>query len=130
MERANKEWEDEQALRVKSNTVILNAESWEGNFLKARDAYFVNFYEANCSACIDLNREWEGVSTELKGRARVAKLNISEDGNEVLEESIKLENYPSVRFYPAGNKNVDEYTEFTGLKKKFSLLEWANLKLS
>lgn len=66
----------------------------------------------------------------MKGRARVAKLNISEEGNEILEESIKLENYPSIRFYPAGNKNVDEYTEFTGLKKKFSILDWANLKLS
>lgn len=57
-ERANKEWEDEQALRVKTNTLLLNAETWQTNFLKTREAYFVNFYEANCSVCIELNKEW------------------------------------------------------------------------
>lgn len=90
----------------------------------------MNFYEANCSDCISLNAEWEAISTELKGRAKVAKLNITEEGNEALEEQIKLENYPSVRFYPVGNKNVDEFSEFTGIRKKFSILEWANSKLS
>lgn len=40
-----------------------------------------------------------------------------------------MSSYPSIRFYPVGTKNVDSYQEFDGIKKKFSILEWANLRL-
>jgi protein disulfide-isomerase A6 len=127
-ERAQKEWEDEQELRKKSGVVVLTEETWESSFLKEREPYFINFYEANCSACIELNREWEAVATALKGMAKVCKLNISEALK--LESQIKLESYPSVRYYPAGSKKVDSYEEFKGVKKRFSIIEWAKGRLS
>ena len=73
--------------------------------MKSRDAFFVNIYEANCSACIELNKEWELVSTELKGKLKVGKLNITETHE--LEEDLKLTKYPSVRFYKTGTKKID-----------------------
>lgn len=76
--RANKEWNDEQELRKKSNTLLLDYDNWDAQFLKSREPFLINFYEANNSACIDLNREWELVSTELKGKVRVAKINLTE----------------------------------------------------
>lgn len=74
-----------------------------------------------------MNKEWEAVSTALKGKVKVAKINITEA--ESLESDIKLSIYPSIRFYPVGTKKVDSYQEFDGTKKKFSILEWANNKL-
>ena len=68
------------------------------------------------------------MADDLKGRAIVAKINIT-DSHE-LEEQFKFENYPVVRFYPAGVKNVNDFVAFDGILKKFSLLEWANAKLS
>ena len=47
-------------------------------FLNSREPFLINFYEANNSACIGLNKDWEIVSTELKGKVRVAKINITE----------------------------------------------------
>jgi len=62
-ERANKEWADEQELRKKSNTILLDYQNWETLFLKEREPFLINFYEANNSACIGLNKEWELLST-------------------------------------------------------------------
>ena len=77
-ERAKKEWDDEQNLRVKSNTLVLTNENFDSGFIKQRNPFFINFYDSNCSACIDLNKEWEKVADDLKGRAIVAKINITD----------------------------------------------------
>jgi hypothetical protein len=65
-------------LRKKSDTLVLDNNNWDSGFLKAREAFFINFYEANCSSCIDLNKEWESVATSLKGKAKIAKINMTE----------------------------------------------------
>lgn len=44
------------------------------------------------------------VSTEYKGKVKVAKINVTE--NEGLEEQLKLVKFPSVRFYKNGPKKV------------------------
>lgn len=76
--------------------------------MKEREPFFINFYEANCSACIELNKEWEAVATSLKGKAKVAKLNITEA--ESLESEIKLSQFPVIRFYPVGTKKLESFT--------------------
>jgi hypothetical protein len=50
-ERAKKEWDDEQNLRKKSDVIVLTASNWN-SFVNGREAWVINFYEANCSACI------------------------------------------------------------------------------
>ena len=45
------------------------------------------------------------MANELKGRAIVAKINITDSYK--LEEQLKMEKFPIVRFYPTGVKNVD-----------------------
>lgn len=129
-ERANKEWKDEEELRKKSNTLLLDYENWESAFLRSREPFLINFYESNNSACIDLNREWEQVSTELKGKLKVAKINITETENHRLEDQLKLSRYPSIRFYKNGPKKVEDFAQYEGVNKKFSILEWVNARLS
>jgi hypothetical protein len=77
-----------------------------------------------------LNREWELLSTELKGKVRVAKINLTETENHKLEDQIKISKYPSIRFYKNGPKKVEEYTQYEGINKKFSILEWVTARLS
>lgn len=77
-ERANQEWNDEQALRVKSDVVVVGSNTWDSAFLKERIPVLMNVYEANCSACIEMNREWEAVATAYKGSVKVIKINITE----------------------------------------------------
>lgn len=129
-ERANKEWADEQELRKKSNTILLDWSNWESTFASSRDPFLINFYEGNNSHCIELNREWELVSTELKGKVKVAKINLTEADNHKLEDQIKLSRYPSVRFYKNGPKKVNEFSLYDGVHKKFSILEWVNARLN
>lgn len=45
------------------------------------------------------------MSTELKGKLKVGKLNITETHE--LEEDLKLTKYPSVRFYKTGTKKIE-----------------------
>ena len=62
------------------------------------------------------------MSTELKGKVRVAKINMTEEGNDQLEDQLKIEKYPSIRFYKTGPKKVPEFGEYDGIRKKFSIL--------
>jgi protein disulfide-isomerase A6 len=129
-ERANKEWSEEQELRKKSNTLLLDWANWETAFLASRDPFLINFYESNNSACVGLNREWEQLSTDLKGRVKVAKINLTEADNHKLEDQLRLTKYPSVRFYRNGPKKIDDFSLFEGVHKKFSILEWVEEKLN
>ena len=104
--------------------------SWESTFLKSRDPFLVNFYEANNSACVDLNREWELVSTALKGKVKVAKINMTEGNNHRLEDQVKLTRFPSIHFYRDGPKKVSDYSLYEGVHKKFSILEWVEERLA
>jgi len=38
--------------------------------------------------------------------------------------------YPTIRYYKNGPKKVNEYTEYEGIRKKFSILEWINERLN
>lgn len=67
-----------------------------------------------------MNKEWEAISTALKGKARVGKLNITE--SESLESQLQLTQFPSIRYYSVGNKKVESFVQFEGIKKKFSIL--------
>lgn len=125
-ERANKEWNDEQELRKKSNTLLLDYATWSDVFLKSREPFLINFYEGNNSACIDLNHVWEEVSSEYKGKIRVAKINLTEASNHNLEEQLRISSYPEVRFYANGPKKADSFSLFEGLKKRTHLFEWIN----
>lgn len=115
-------------MRKKSDTIILDAKNWN-TFANGREAWLINFYESNCSVCIGLNKEWELISTAYKGKVKVAKINMTEAGNEALEDQIQLSKYPSVRFYKSGPKKVSEFSEFEGIHKRFSIQEWLNSKL-
>ena len=98
--------------------------------MKSRDPFIVNFYEGNNSACIDLNRVWEEMSSEYKGKVRVAKINLTEANNHKLEDELRISNYPEVRFYANGPKKADSFSLFEGLKKRTHLFEWINEKLN
>ena len=47
-------------------------------------------------------------------------MNITEAAK--LENDLKLSKYPSVRFYRSGLKKIDEFSEYSGVQKKFSIL--------
>jgi hypothetical protein len=47
-----------------------------------------------------------------------------------LEDQIKIARYPSIRFYKNGPKKVEDYTQYEGINKKFSILEWVNARLN
>jgi len=66
----------------------------------------------------------------LKGKLKVAKINITEESNHKLEDQLKLSRYPSVRFYQGGPKKIEEFSQYEGVQKKFSILEWVESKLT
>lgn len=62
------------------------------------------------------------MSAELKGKIKVAKVNLTEHSE--LEQLFELKDFPVVRFYPGGIKKLDNFVDFSGTKKKFTLIEW------
>ena len=60
----------------------------------------------------------------------MAKINITESNNHELEEELKISKYPTIRFYKNGPKKTNDYTEYDGVRKKFTILEWVNEKLN
>lgn len=46
-----KEAEEEAQLREKSDTIILTPQMFKDSLMKSREAYALNIYVANCTAC-------------------------------------------------------------------------------
>ena len=64
----------------------------------------------------------------MKGKAIVAKINVTESYE--LEDGFRVEKYPAVRYYAAGMKKLDQFSQFEGILKKFSFLDWANERMT
>lgn len=52
----------------------------------------------------------------------MAKLNLTEHSE--LEEVFQLKDFPAIKFYPGGVKKQESSIDFSGVKKKFSMIEW------
>lgn len=59
----------------------------------------------------------------MKDRIKIAKVNLTE--HEDLEETLKVTQFPTVMYFPAGIKNVEKSQKYDGYRRSKAIIDWA-----
>ena len=68
--------------------------------------------------------EWAKLATSLKGEIKVAKIDASVEGSKS-KTKYKVEGFPTIRFFGAGEKVDGDYESFDGARDYNTLLNYA-----
>ena len=105
----------------------------EETILNSKEAWFVEFYAPWCGHWYFLNSyhnskklapEWAKLATSLKGEVKVAKIDASVEGSKA-KAKYKVEGFPTIRFFGAGEKVDGDYESFDGARDYNTLLTYA-----
>lgn len=91
--------------------------------MNSQDAWFVEFYAPWCDHCKKLSPEWAKLGSLLKGEIKVAKIDSSKHTKS--HEKYKVKGYPSLKFFPAGEKLQGEWEDYDGSREAASMASWA-----
>jgi len=92
------------------------------------EAWLIDLYAYWCDHCQKLRPEWAKLATQMKGIAKVAKIDASQ--NRQFDQTFGLKGYPHVVMVPAGPKDKKVYYAHEGARTSDSLYEWAMEKMN
>jgi protein disulfide-isomerase A6 len=91
--------------------------------MNSNDAWMVEFYAPWCDHCKKLAPEWVKLANEVKGEVKVAKIDSSK--NTKMHEKYKVKGYPSIKYFPAGEKLDGEFEDYDGGRDASAMISWA-----
>ncbi|XVF72711.1 hypothetical protein PTKIN_Ptkin12aG0142300 [Pterospermum kingtungense] len=94
---------------VPSNVVVLNADNFNEIVLDETKDVLVEFYAPWCGHCKNLAPTYEKVATALKNEEDVVIANLDADKYRDLAEKYGVSGYPTLKFFPKGNKAGEDY---------------------
>lgn len=74
----------------------------------------IEFYAPWCGHCKDLKPIFKKVASELKGTVKVAKVDATDSEAKGIAEKYDVKGYPTLIFFPPGQKDGISYDEYTG----------------
>ena len=101
----------------------MDDDNFTDSIMNSEDAWIVEFYAPWCDHCKKLAPEWAKLGTMLKGEVKVAKIDSSK--NTKSHEKYKVKGYPSIKFFPAGEKLDGEFEDYDGAREANSMVTWA-----
>jgi len=101
-------------------TVTVNKSNFESDVLQASEPVVVDFWAEWCGPCKMIAPALEEISNELKGRVKIAKLNIDE--NQELAAAFGVRSIPTLMMFKGG-----EVADIkVGALPKTALTQWIN----
>ncbi|KAF2325099.1 hypothetical protein GH714_022768 [Hevea brasiliensis] len=94
---------------VPSNVVVLTADNFNEVVLDETKDVLVEFYAPWCGHCKNLAPTYEKVSTAFKSEEDVVIANLDADKYKDLAEKFGVSGFPTLKFFPKGNKAGEEY---------------------
>ncbi|XP_027114806.1 probable protein disulfide-isomerase A6 [Coffea arabica] len=94
---------------VPSNVVVLTPENFDEIVLDEKKDVLVEFYAPWCGHCKSLAPTYEKVATAFKLEDHVVIANVDADKYKDLAEKYGVSGYPTLKFFPKGNKAGEDY---------------------
>ena len=98
------------------DVIILDKDNLKEQIFESgsEDAWFIDMHAPWCDHCQKLRPEWAKLATRLKGKAKVASLDASQ--NRQFDEMFGLKGYPTVVFVPPGLKSQKVSFKYDGAR--------------
>jgi len=103
-----------------SDVVQLTGTTFYEEVRDSKDLWLVEFYAPWCGHCKALEPEWEEAATQLKGMARVAKVDATEE--QALAGDHDVTGYPSIKVYKPKSTTFEDYQ---GERKADAIIDFA-----
>ncbi|KAJ9171748.1 hypothetical protein P3X46_015067 [Hevea brasiliensis] len=94
---------------VPSNVVVLTTDNFDEVVLDETKDVLVEFYAPWCGHCKNLAPTYEKVATAFKSEEDVVITNLDADKYRDLAEKFGVSGFPTLKFFPKGNKAGEEY---------------------
>ncbi|KAJ6319929.1 hypothetical protein OIU78_015345 [Salix suchowensis] len=94
---------------VPSNVVVLTADNFNDIVLDETKDVLIEFYAPWCGHCKNLAPTYEKVATAFRYEKDVVVANLDADKHKDLAEKYGVSGYPTLKFFPKGNKDGEEY---------------------
>lgn len=94
---------------VPSNVVVLTTDNFDEVVLDETKDVLVEFYAPWCGHCKNLAPTYEKVATVFKSEEDVVIANLDADKYKDLAEKYGISGFPTLKFFPKGNKAGEEY---------------------
>ena len=102
------------------NTKAVTDETFATDVLKATGPVLVDFWAEWCGPCKAIGPALEEIATEMKGKVKIAKLNVDE--NPGVSGKLGIRSIPTLMAFKAGEHVATK----TGAGPKGELLRWIN----
>jgi protein disulfide-isomerase A6 len=109
------------------DVIVLDKDNLEDTIFSSEDTWMLELYAPWCGHCKSLRPEWAKLATNLKGIAKVAKIDASV--NRQFDQTFGLKGYPTIVMIPGGAKDKSVYIPFDGARKADAMTEWVKEKI-
>jgi protein disulfide-isomerase A6 len=109
-----------------NDVVELTDSNFEEMVLKSKDLWLVEFFAPWCGHCKSLEPHWKAAASELKGKVRLGALDATV--HTVTAGKFNIRGFPTIKFFGAGEKTVNDAAEYDGGRTTSDIVTWANAK--
>ncbi|KAG6785050.1 hypothetical protein POTOM_010773 [Populus tomentosa] len=102
-------WSNVKIAAVPSSVAVLTADNFNDIVLDENKDVLVEFYAPWCGHCKNLAPTYEKVATAFKSEEDVVVANLDADKYKDLAEKYGVSGFPTLKFFPKGNKAGEEY---------------------
>ncbi|CAD8150200.1 unnamed protein product [Paramecium pentaurelia] len=102
-----------------SKVVVLTDANFDDQVINSQEAWFVEFYAPWCGHCKQLQPEWNKLSHQTD--IPIAKVDAT--AQTALAKRFNVESYPTIYFFPAGNKK-DTHKKYEGERNLDAFLKY------
>jgi len=93
--------------------------------MNSDEPWVVEFYAPWCKHCKEMRNDFQQFARKLKKTFKVGKLDVTVNHPDPIVERIGIDGYPSIKFFPPGEKSDKTAKTFKGGRKAADLIEWA-----